>query len=43
MPGRAEFMNEALTNVGHERNSAKTGGLPSLIRWLVEAVKNYLP
>ena len=43
MPGRAELMNEALTNVGHERNSAKTGGLPSLIRCLVEAVKNYLP
>ncbi len=40
MLGHAELMNEALTNVGHERNSAKTGGLPSLIRCLVEAVHN---
>ena len=43
MPGHGEFMNEALTNVGHERTSAKTGGLPGLIRCLVEAVNNYLP
>jgi|GEM_PF-1394130 two-component system, cell cycle response regulator len=41
MPGHAELMNEALTSVGHERNSVKTGGLPGLIRCLVEAVNNY--